>query len=65
MRFACAGTRIKNSRFELMYFSTDRILTYVQGSVFVEFSDFSTVEKFLKEDAKPTWNGTELVTMSK
>jgi hypothetical protein len=65
MRFACAETRIKSSRFKLMRFGTECIITYVQGSVFVEFSDFSTVEKFLKEDSKPTWNGTELITMSK
>ncbi|KAF7974611.1 hypothetical protein HWV62_11578 [Athelia sp. TMB] len=36
-----------------------------KGSVFVEFADFSTVEKFLKADPKPQWKGEELLTMSK
>ncbi|KAF8628179.1 hypothetical protein AX15_004060 [Amanita polypyramis BW_CC] len=36
-----------------------------KGSVFVEFADFSTVEKFLNQDPKPTWNGAELLILSK
>ncbi|KZP26565.1 hypothetical protein FIBSPDRAFT_854611 [Athelia psychrophila] len=36
-----------------------------KGSVFVEFADFSTVEKFLKADPKPQWKGEDLLTMSK
>lgn len=36
-----------------------------QGSVFVEFDDMSSVEKFLTADPKPTWEGKELLTMSK
>ncbi|THH06498.1 hypothetical protein EW145_g4041, partial [Phellinidium pouzarii] len=36
-----------------------------KGSVFVEFSDMSTVERFLNADPKPTWNGEELKIMSK
>lgn len=36
-----------------------------QGSVFVEFADFSSVEAFLKADPKPTWEGKELLIMSK
>jgi lupus La protein len=34
-------------------------------SIFVEFADFSTVEKVLKSDPQPTWNGEELLIMSK
>jgi hypothetical protein len=37
----------------------------VQGSVFVEFSDFSSVEVFLKADPKPSWNGEDLLIMTK
>ena len=36
-----------------------------QGSVFVEFDDMSAVEKFLNADPKPTWEGKELLIMSK
>ncbi|KAI6017863.1 hypothetical protein EDC04DRAFT_470939 [Pisolithus marmoratus] len=36
-----------------------------KGSVFVEFATMSSVETFLNADPKPTWNGEELLTMSK
>ncbi|KAL5525322.1 hypothetical protein ACEPAF_9192 [Sanghuangporus sanghuang] len=36
-----------------------------KGSVFVEFADVSTAERFLKLDPKPKWKDTELLTMSK
>ncbi|GJE89046.1 La protein-like protein [Phanerochaete sordida] len=36
-----------------------------KGSVFVEFDDMSSVEKFLSADPKPTWDGKELLIMSK
>jgi lupus La protein len=36
-----------------------------KGSVFVEFTDFETVDKFLNADQKPTWEGQELLVMSK
>lgn len=36
-----------------------------KGSVFAEFADFDTVDKFLKADPKPTWEGKELLIMSK
>jgi len=36
-----------------------------QGSVFVEFEDMKAVETFLNADPKPSWEGTELLTMSK
>lgn len=36
-----------------------------KGSVFVEFTDFETVDKFLDADHKPTWEGKELLVMSK
>ncbi|CAE6360046.1 unnamed protein product, partial [Rhizoctonia solani] len=36
-----------------------------QNSVFVEFDDFSSVKAFLEADPKPTFEGTELLTMSK
>ncbi|KAG8701687.1 hypothetical protein FRC11_011968 [Ceratobasidium sp. 423] len=35
------------------------------NSVFVEFDDFSSVKSFLEADPKPTFEGTELLTMSK
>ena len=38
---------------------------YRQGSVFVEFDDMSSVDKFLNADPKPTWDGQELLIMSK
>ena len=44
---------------------TNPVLMNLQGSVFVEFEDMKTVETFLNADPKPTWNGTELLTMSK
>ena len=44
---------------------TSIILTTLQGSVFVEFKELASVEKFLKADPKPQWNGTELLIMSK
>lgn len=37
----------------------------MQSSVFVEFDDMSAVEKFLSADPKPTWEGKELLIMSK
>jgi lupus La protein len=37
----------------------------LQGSVFVEFEDMKTVEAFLNADPKPSWDGTELLIMSK
>ena len=36
-----------------------------QGSVFCEFTDSATVDKFLKADPKPTLEGNELVIMTK
>ncbi|PPR05429.1 hypothetical protein CVT26_011307 [Gymnopilus dilepis] len=36
-----------------------------KGSVFTEFTDFETVEKFLKAEPKPTWEGKELLIMTK
>ena len=36
-----------------------------KGSVFVEFTDFKTVEKFLNVDPRPTWEGKELLVMTK
>ncbi|GAB1526478.1 hypothetical protein RhiTH_009645 [Rhizoctonia solani] len=36
-----------------------------KNSVFVEFDDFSSVKAFLEADPKPTFEGAELVTMSK
>ena len=37
----------------------------MQGSVFVEFADFKSVEAFLNADPKPAWDGKELLIMSK
>ncbi|KAI0758851.1 hypothetical protein C8Q74DRAFT_1300277 [Fomes fomentarius] len=36
-----------------------------KGSVFVEFADFKAVGAFLNADPKPTWDGEELLIMSK
>ncbi|KAI0830362.1 hypothetical protein BC628DRAFT_1532193 [Trametes gibbosa] len=36
-----------------------------KGSVFVEFADFKSVDAFLNADPKPTWEGEELLIMSK
>ncbi|KAF5370969.1 hypothetical protein D9757_009893 [Collybiopsis confluens] len=36
-----------------------------KGSVFVEFTEPSGVEAFLKADPNPTWHGIELATMTK
>jgi lupus La protein len=36
-----------------------------QGSVFVEFEDFDSVDTFLKADPPPEWNGEKLLIMSK
>ncbi|KAH9993373.1 hypothetical protein BJV77DRAFT_1067241 [Russula vinacea] len=36
-----------------------------KGSVFVEFLDFKSVEVFLNSDPKPSWDGEELLIMSK
>jgi lupus La protein len=37
----------------------------LQGSVFVEFADFKTVDAFLKADPKPSWEDKELLIMTK
>jgi lupus La protein len=36
-----------------------------QNSVFVEFAEFDSVKRFLEADPKPTFDGSELLTMSK
>jgi len=36
-----------------------------KGSVFVEFTDFETVDEFLNADPRPTWEGKELLIMTK
>ncbi|KAF8816897.1 hypothetical protein BYT27DRAFT_7127119 [Phlegmacium glaucopus] len=36
-----------------------------KSSVFTEFCDFESVDAFLKADPKPTWDGSELLIMSK
>ncbi|EIN05110.1 hypothetical protein PUNSTDRAFT_55034 [Punctularia strigosozonata HHB-11173 SS5] len=36
-----------------------------KGSVFVEFSDFDSVSRFLNADPKPSWNGEPLLIMTK
>ena len=40
-------------------------LTSFQSSVFVEFADFKSVDAFLNADPKPSWNGTDLLVMTK
>lgn len=41
------------------------LLNTEQNSVFAEFVDFSSVDAFLKADPKPTFEGKELLIMSK
>ena len=36
-----------------------------KGSVFAEFTDFETVDKFVNADPGPTWEGKELLVMTK
>lgn len=36
-----------------------------KGSVFVEFTDFETIDKILNADPKPAWEGKELLMMTK
>ena len=36
-----------------------------KGSVFVEFTDFETVDEFLNADPRPAWEGKELLIMTK
>lgn len=36
-----------------------------KGSAFVEFTDFETIDKFVNADPKPTWEGKELLVMTK
>lgn len=36
-----------------------------QGSVFVEFADMKSAQDFLNADPKPSWDGKELLIMSK
>lgn len=43
----------------------DLTLPTIKGSVFCEFTDSATVDQFLKADPKPSWEGNELVIMSK
>jgi hypothetical protein len=40
-------------------------LTNIQGSVFTEFVDYKSVEVFLSAEPKPSWDGKELLIMSK
>jgi len=42
-----------------------RISDYTQGSVFTEYLDHKSVEKFLNAEPKPTWDGKELLIMTK
>lgn len=36
-----------------------------KGSVFVEFTEFEAVDEFLNADPRPTWEGKELLVMTK
>jgi len=36
-----------------------------KGSIFTEFTDFETVDKFVNADPRPTWEGKELLVMTK
>ena len=42
-----------------------RTLNMSQGSVFVEFADFKSVNDFLNADPKPSWKGEDLLIMTK
>lgn len=67
MLFACVALmETKSSRSPCSYSMSDATyLTTRQGSVFVEFADISSVETFLSAQPKPSWNGNELVIMTK
>ena len=56
-----------NKQFKACY-SNDKknfVLMFLQGSVFVEFADMKSVEVFLHADPKLSWDGAELLIMSK
>jgi hypothetical protein len=40
-------------------------LISIKGSVFTEFREFDSVDKFLNADPKPSWSGQELLIMTK
>ena len=66
MSCVCAATTTRSGRYiciRTIYF--DLADGDTQGSVFCEFTDSATVDKFLKADPKPTWEGNELVIMTK
>ena len=66
--FECAEwMEIRNSRSASLYWRLAGInlLVSLQGSVFVEFTDASSVDAFLNADPKPSWNGEELLIMTK
>lgn len=60
-----ASTIQKSSRYALHWYQRGQVLTCEQGSVFVEFDDMSAVDRFLKAEPKPTWEGKELLIMTK
>jgi lupus La protein len=56
----------RRSRYVLLvYASSLRTSDHRQGSVFTEFVDYKSVEAFLNADPKPSWDGQELLIMSK
>jgi lupus La protein len=57
----------RRSRYYILptYVPSLRISDHFQGSVFTEFVDYKSVEAFLSADPKPSWDGKELVIMSK
>lgn len=59
--------KTKNLRFIDLFQCLCRFpgLSAIQGSVFVEFAEYSSAEAFLKADPKPTWDEKELLIMSK
>jgi hypothetical protein len=57
----------KRSRYVLPPYTlvTSVRLLHTQGSVFTEFEDYKSVKAFLTAEPKPSWDGNELLIMSK
>ncbi|EJU00549.1 hypothetical protein DACRYDRAFT_23006 [Dacryopinax primogenitus] len=52
-------------KFNVVRMRRDKETKVFKGSVFVEWVDMITASKFLMQEPKPRWKGTELTTMSK
>jgi len=59
------GTKAFKARRNRPFLINVKCLYKPQGSVFVEFADFKSVENFLNADPKPLWKGEDLLIMTK